>query len=44
MFLIVDEVDVFWVEIAYFQFGKLRLFEFGFLSMIMDVFYGIDFD
>ena len=38
MFLIVDETDVFWVEVTYFQFGMLRLVDIGFLLMIVDVF------
>lgn len=41
MLLIVDEMNVFWVEIAYFQFEMLSLFDIDFLSMIMGVFYVI---
>ena len=38
MFLIVDETDIFWVEVAYFSIWDAEV---GFLSMIIDVFCGI---
>ena len=41
MFLILDEMGVFWGDVTCFQFGMLRLIDSGFLSMIMDVFWGI---